>query len=326
MKTICCGRKIAVLTGIACVAAGAASSALAQYPDRPIRYIVASAPGGSPDVGARILAAELGQFLGQQVVVDNRAGAGGSIGTDLIAKAPPDGYTIGPGNIQTMAINRLLLKLPYDPDKDLRKIAYGYATTNILAVNVAIPAKSVKELVEHARANPGKLLHAGVIGSSNHLSSELFKLMTGTRMSFIAYKGAQQGITDMIGGQVHLTLENIAALLPHVKAGRVRGLAVTSIARSRAAPELPTIDESGLPGFDMAPWSGLIAPAGVPAAVVARLNAEFNRALALPAVREKLLAMGLEATGGTPEQFDQHVRREVAKWADVVKRAGIRLE
>jgi tripartite-type tricarboxylate transporter receptor subunit TctC len=319
------GTVIAV-TGIACVAACVASSALAQYPERPIRYIVASAPGGSPDVGARILGVELSRFLGQQIVVDNRAGAGGSIGTDMIAKAAPDGYTIGPGNIQTMAINRLLLKLPYDPDKDLRKIAYGYSTTNILAVNVAIPAKSVKELVEHARANPGKLLHAGVIGSSNHLSSELFKLMTGTRMSFIAYKGAQQGITDMIGGQVHLTLENIAALLPHVKAGRVRGLAVTSIARSRTAPELPTIDESGLTGFDMAPWSGLIAPAGVPAAVVARLNAEFNRALALPAVREKLLAMGLEATGGTPEQFEQHVRREVAKWADVVKRAGIKLE
>jgi len=318
--------KVVALTGIACVAAGAAGSAFAQYPERPIRYIVASAPGGSPDVGARILAVELSRFLGQQIVVDNRAGAGGSIGTDMIAKAAPDGYTIGPGNIQTMAINRILLKLPYDPDKDLRKIAYGYSTTNILAVNVAIPAKSVKELVEHARANPGKLLHAGVIGSSNHLSSELFKLMTGTRMSFIAYKGAQQGITDMIGGQVHLTLENIAALLPHVKAGRVRGLAVTSIARSRAAPELPTIDESGLPGFDMAPWSGLIAPAGIPSAVVARLNTEFNKALALPAVREKLVAMGLEATGGTPEQFDQHVRREAAKWADVAKRAGIKLE
>ncbi len=317
---------VVAVTAITCVAACAAGSALAQYPDRPIRYIVASAPGGSPDVGARILAVELSRFLGQQLVVDNRAGAGGSIGTDMIAKAAPDGYTIGPGNIQTMAINRILLKLPYDPDKDLRKIAYGYSTTNILAVNVAIPAKSVKELIEHARANPGKLLHAGVIGSSNHLSSELFKLMTGTRMSFIAYKGAQQGITDMIGGQVHLTLENIAALLPHVKAGRVRGLAVTSITRSRAAPELPTIDESGLPGFDMAPWSGLIAPAGIPAAVVARLNTEFNKALALPAVREKLVAMGLEATGGTPEQFDQHVRREAAKWADVAKRAGIKLE
>ncbi len=319
------GTVIAV-TGITWVTACAAGSALAQYPDRPIRYIVASAPGGSPDVGARILAVELSRFLGQQVVVDNRAGASGSIGTDMIAKAVPDGYTIGPGNIQTMAINRLLLKLPYDPDKDLRKIAYGYLTANVLAVNLAIPVKSVKELVEHARANPGKLLHAGVVGSSNHLSSELFKLMTGTRMSFVPYKGAQQAITEMIGGQVHLMLENIAALLPHVKAGRVRGLAVTSIARSRTAPELPTIDESGLPGFDMAPWSGLIAPAGIPAAVVARLNAEFNRALALPAVREKLFAMGLEATGGTPEQFEQHVRREAAKWADVVKRAGIKLE
>ncbi|MEQ1773158.1 MAG: tripartite tricarboxylate transporter substrate binding protein [Burkholderiales bacterium] len=324
--TIRCGGTIAAFTGISCMAACACSSALAQYPDRPIRYIVPSAAGGSPDVGARILTAELGRFLGQQLVVDNRAGASGSIGTDLIAKALPDGYTIGPGNIQTLAINRILLRLPYDPDKDLRKIVYAYSTPNVLAVNEAMPVRSVKELVEHARANPGKLLHAGVVGSSNHLSSELFKLMTGTRMSFIPYKGAQQAITEMIGGQVHLMLENSAALLPHVRAGRVRGLAVTSVTRSRAAPELPTIDEAGVPGFEMTAWSGLIAPAGVPAAVVARLNAGFNRALALPAVREKLIAMGLEATGGTPEQFEQHVRSEAAKWADVVKRAGVRLE
>ena len=153
---------IKTISYVYCLAVCAGSSALAQYPERPIRYIVPSAPGGSPDVGARILAAELGQFLGQQVVVDNRAGAGGSIGTDMIAKAPPDGYTIGPGNIQTMAINRILLKLPYDPDKDLRKIVYGYATANILAVNEAMPVRSVKDLVEHVRANPGKLLNAGV--------------------------------------------------------------------------------------------------------------------------------------------------------------------
>lgn len=324
--TICCVRSMAALIGISCAAACVSGSALAQYPDRPIRYIVPSAPGGSPDVGARILAVELGRFLGQQLVVDNRAGASGSIGTDMIAKAPPDGYTIGPGNIQTMAINRILLKLPYDPDKDLRKIVYAYSTPNVLAVNLALPVRSVKDLVEHARANPGKLLHAGVVGSSNHLSSELFKLMTGTQMSFVPYKGAQQAITEMIGGQVHLMLENIAALLPHVRAGRVRGLAVTSAARSTAAPGLPTIDESGISGFAMTAWSGLIAPAGVPAVVVTRLNTEFNRALALPAVREKLIAMGLEPTGGTPEQFDQHVRREAVKWADVVKRSGIKLE
>lgn len=313
-------------TSILLVAGWAGGSALAKYPERPIRYIVPSAPGGSPDVGARILAAELSGLLGQQVVVDNRAGASGSIGTDMIAKASPDGYTIGPGNIQTMAINRILLKLPYDPDKDLRKIVYAYSTPNVLVVNATLPVKSVKELVEHARANPGKLLHAGVVASSNHLSSELFKLMTGTRMSFVPYKGAQQAITEMIGGQVHVMLENIAAVLPHVRAGRVRGLAVSSAARSRSAPELPTIDESGVAGFEMTAWSGLIAPAGIPATVVSRLNAEFNKVLALPAVREKLIGMGLEATGGTPEQFDQHVRREAAKWADVVKRAGIRLE
>ena len=304
----------------------ATASAFGQtFPTKPLR-IITSAPGGTSDFTSRLIARGLTESLGQQVVVDNRAGASGSIGTDMIAKAPADGYTIGPGNIQTLAINRILLKLPYDPDKDLRKIVYAYSTPNVLAVNLALPVRSVKDLVEHARANPGKLLHAGVVASSNHLSSELFKLMTGTQMSFVPYKGAQQAITEMIGGQVQLMLENIAALLPHVKAGRVRGLAVTSAARSRAAPELPTIDESGIAGFEMTAWSGVIAPAGVPAAVVARLNTEFNKALALPAVREKLIAMGLEATGGTPEQFEQHVKREVAKWADVVKRSGIKLE
>ena len=324
--TMCCVRTMAAWTGISCATVVAAGGALAQYPDRPIRYIVSSAPGGSPDVGARIITAELSLSLGQQIVVDNRAGASGSIGTDMIAKAPADGYTIGPGNIQTLAINRILLKLPYDPDRDLRKIVYAYSTPNVLAVNLSMPVRTVKELVEYARANPGKLLHAGVVASSNHLSSELFKLMTGTRMSFVPYKATQQAITEMIGGQVHLMLENIAAVLPHVRAGRVRGLAVTSAARSRAAPELPTIDESGIAGFEMTAWSGLITPAAVPAPIVARLNAQFNKALALPAVRDKLLAMGLEATGGTPEQFEQHVKREVAKWADVVKRSGIRLE
>ena len=188
------------------------------------------------------------------------------------------------------------------------------------------PARSVKELVEHLRANPGKLMHAGVIGSSNHLSSEVFKLMTGTRASFVPYQGAQQGITEMIGGQVQFILENSAALLPHVRAGRVRGLAVSSAVRSRAAPELPTMDEAGVKGFDVTAWSGVIAPTGVHTAVVARIHAETNRVLAVPAIRDKLLVMGLEATGSTPEQFDHFVRSEATKWADVVKRSGLKLE
>jgi tripartite-type tricarboxylate transporter receptor subunit TctC len=302
------------------------TAARAQYPERPIRYIVPSAAGGLPDVGARILTGELSRLLGQQIVVDNRAGAGGSIGTEIIARAPPDGYTLGAGNIQTLAINRILLKLPYDAEKDLRKIVHTYSTPNVLAVNDALPARSVKELVEHLRANPGKLLHAGVIGSSNHLSSEMFKLMTGTRASFVPYKGAQQGITEMIGGQVQFMLENSAALLPHVRAGRVRGLAVSSALRSRAAPDLPTMDEAGVKGFDVTAWSGVIAPAGIPAGMVARIHAETSRVLAVSAIRDKLLAMGLEATGSTREQFDQFVRSEATKWADVVKRSGLKLE
>ena len=302
--------------------------AAAAYPERPIRYVIPSAAGGGPDTAARIITAELGRQMGQQVVVDNRPGGSGTIGTVMIAKAAPDGYTIGHGNILTLGINRSVLpRLPYYPDKDLQPVVQMYFTPNLLTVTPSLPLKSVQELIDYARQNPDRLLYASTgSGSSIHVSGELFKLMTGTQMVHVPFKAAALAITDLTAGRVHLMFDNINSIGPHVKAGRLRGLAVTSAKRVPAFSELPTVEEAGLPGFVVTAWAGVIVPAGVPKAIVARLNAEVNKALDAPAVREKLAAQGLEVVGGTPEQFAGHIRKEAAKWADVVKRAGVKVD
>jgi tripartite-type tricarboxylate transporter receptor subunit TctC len=304
------------------------NSAFAAYPDRPLRYVLASAAGGGPDVAARVVMAELSRQTGQQVVIENRPGGGGSIGTEVIARATPDGYTIGHGNINTMAINRSVLsKLPYDPDKDLRPVVHMYFTPNLLAVTLTLPVKSVQELIDYAKKNPDKLTFASTgNGSSIHVGMELFKLMTGTQMVHVPYKAAVVAITDLTAGRVHLMADNINSIGPHVKAGRLRGLAVTSAKHVPAFAELPTVAEAGVPGFEVSAWAGVIVPTGVPKAIVARLNAEINKALATSAVREKLPEMGLELVGGTPEQFAAHIKRETAKWADVVKRSGAKID
>lgn len=302
--------------------------AAAAWPERPLRYVLGSAPGGGPDVAARIVMAELGRQLGQQIVIENRPGASGTIGTDIIARATPDGYTIGHGNIQTLAITRSVLpRLPYDIDRDLRPVVHMYGTPNLLGINVSIPAHSVQELIAYAKKNPDKLLYASTgSGSSIHVGMELFKLLTGTRMVHVPYKAATVAIADLTAGRVHLMADNINSIGPHVKAGRVRGLGVTSATRVPAFPDLPTIAEAGVPGFDVAAWAGVIVPAGVPKTIVARLNAEVNKALKAPAVADKLPALGLIVAGGTPEQFAAHIRKESARWADVVKRSGAKLE
>ena len=302
--------------------------AAAAWPERPLRYVLGSAPGGGPDVAARIVMAELGRQLGQQIVIENRPGASGTIGTDIIARATPDGYTIGHGNIQTLAITRSVLpRLPYDIDRDLRPVVHMYGTPNLLAINSSIPAQSVQELIAYAKKNPDKLLYASTgSGSSIHVGMELFKLMTGTRMVHVPYKAATVAIADLTAGRVHLMADNINSIGPHVKAGRLRGLGVTSATRVPAFPDLPTIAEAGVPGFDVAAWAGVIVPAGVPRAIVARLNAEVNKALKAPAVADRLPALGLIVAGGTPEQFAAHIRKESARWADVVKRSGAKLE
>jgi tripartite-type tricarboxylate transporter receptor subunit TctC len=298
--------------------------AQAVYPERPVRFIVPSAPGGAPDINVRIIVTEVGRQMGQQFVVDNRPGAAGSIGTDLIAKAPPDGYTIGTGNIATLAINRSVLpKLPYHPDK-LQPVVQWTFVPNLLAVSLSLPVNSVQELIDYGRKNPGKLNFGSAgAGTSIHLSGELFKLMTGARIVHVPFKGSSFAITDLTAGRVHLMFDNIPSIGPHMKTGRLRGLAVTTAKRVPAYSELPTVTESGVPGFAVTSWGGVIVPGGVSKAIVARLNAEVNKALAAPHVREKLTSLGSEVVGGTPEQFADHIRKETAKWADVVKRAGI---
>src|SRR3954468_15356668 len=238
-------------------------SAGAVYPDRPLRYILGSAAGGGPDVAARIIMAELSRQTGQQVIVDNRPGASGIVGTEVIVRATADGYTMGHGNINTMAINRSIIpKLPYDIDRDVQAVVLMYGSPNLLAVTLSLPVKSVQELIDYARKNPAKLAFASTgNGSSVHVGMELFKLMTGTQMVHVPYKAATVAITDLTAGRVQVMADNINSIGPHVKAGRVRGLAVTSAKRVPAFSELPTVSEAGVPGFDVSAWAGVIVPA-----------------------------------------------------------------
>jgi tripartite-type tricarboxylate transporter receptor subunit TctC len=305
-----------------------AGVAFSVFPERPLRYVLPSAAGGGPDVAARVVMAELSRQTGQQVIVDNRPGASGLLGTEVIARATPDGYTMGHGNINTMAINRSVMSnLPYDPDRELQAVVLMYYSPNLLAVTLSLPVKSVQELIDYAKRNPDKLIFASTgNGSSVHVGMELFKLMTATQMVHVPYKVATVAITDLTAGRVQLMAENIASIGPHVKAGRLRGLAVTSGKRVPAFAELPTVAEAGVPGFDVSAWAGVIVPTGVPKAIIVRLNAEINKALAASVVREKLPEMGLEVAGGTPEQFAGHIKSEAAKWADVVKRSGAKVD
>ena len=306
------------------VMATATSVASAAYPERPVRFIVAAVAGSAPDTNSRVITAELTQVLGQQFIVDNRAGAGGSIGTSLLARATPDGYTIGYGNIASLAIARsVIAKLPYNPERDFAPIALTQYSVNMLAAAQSLPAKTVPEIIEFAKKNPGKLVYAGAsVSSTQHLSGQLFNQMAGTQIRAVAFLGAQ-AIPAMTMGQVHLTFNGISALEQYVRTGRIRGIAVTGLKRSAAFPELPTIAES-LPGYEVVPWGGIIAPAGVPKEVVSRLNAVINKVLVSPSLLEKFRALGVDPAGGTPEQFMAHIRKETVKWADVVKKAGIK--
>jgi tripartite-type tricarboxylate transporter receptor subunit TctC len=279
-------------------------------------------------VASRVVMAELSRQTGQQVIVENRPGASGVLGMEVIARATPDGYTLGHGNINTMAINRSVLgKLPYDPDRDLQAVVLMYNSPNLLAVTLTLPVKTVQELIDYAKKNPDKLTFASTgNGSSVHVGMELFKLMTGTQMVHVPYKAATVAITDLTAGRVQLMADNIQSIGSHVKAGRLRGLAVTSGRRVPAFSDLPTVAEAGVPGFDVSAWAGAIVPAGVPKTIIARLNADLNKALATPAVRDKLPEMGLEIVGGTPEQYAAHIKSEAVKWADVVKRSGAKVD
>ena len=302
----------------------------AGYPERPIRLIISSAAGGSPDVVMRIIAVELVRQMGQQIVIDNRPGAAQTIGTDMVVHAAPDGYTIGYANVVTLAINKSLLpkqQQPYDPDKDLVIVSQVLSTYNLLGVTNSLPVKSVKELIDYARKNPGKLSNASAgNGTTGHLGGELFKIMTGIQIVHVPYKGSPQGIADLIAGQVEVMFDNLTSISPHVKSGKLRGLGVSSLKRSPIFPDIPTIAEAGVPGYETNAWGGIVVPVGTPRAIVTKLNTEINTALRSPTLKERYAAIEAEPVGGTPEDFAAFVGKESAKWADVVKRSGAKLD
>ena len=316
-----------VLLACGCAAAPCIAATSNDYPTRPIRFIVPVAPGGTPDVIARVVGGELTRQMGQQVVIDNRAGANGAIGLLAATRATPDGYTIAYGSVSAVAVNPSVTKLQYDPRKDLHPVVQLVFGMHILTVTPTLPVKSVQELLDHARANPGKLTFGSAgSGSTQHVGMEMLKLMTGTQMVHVPFKAIQAAITEVIAGRVHVTFDNLASMTPHVKSGRVRALGVTGLKRSPAFPELPTISEGGIPGFEIITWSGVVVPSGVPKAIVTRLNAEVNKALVSPAAKQNLGAIGYDLVGGTQEQFAELVSRELAKWADVVKRTGAKID
>jgi tripartite-type tricarboxylate transporter receptor subunit TctC len=299
-----------------------------EYPVRSIRVIAPNLPGGPTDILARLIAQKLSESMGQPIVVENRAGASGIIGTEAAAKSPPDGYTLVTGNNATFGANvSLFKKLPYDPVKDFSPIVLVATQPNILVVHPSLPVKSVKDLITFAKARPGQLNYAGTgMGAAANMSAELFKSMTGINMVGISYKSAAPALVELIAGQTQLMFATSLSVMPHINANRVRALGVTTARRTRAMPELPTIAEAGVPGFEASTWHGVFVPAGTPAAIVDRLNAEINRMLQLPDVRERLAALGAEIIGGTSREFADHIQREIPKWAKVIKETGARAE
>ena len=299
-----------------------------SWPSKPIRWIVPFAPGGTTDILARTIAEKLTPALGKPVIVENNPGAGGGVGATQTAKAAPDGYTIMGGTISTHAINASLYKsLPYDPVRDFVPITLIARVPNLLVVNPDVPAKSVKELIALLKANPGKYTFASSgNGTSQHLSGELFKSMAGIDMQHIPYKGSPPALQDVVGGQVTMTFDNITTAWPLAKAGKLRALAVTTAKRSPIAPDVPTLAESGLAGYEVGSWQGVFAPAGTPPEVVRRLNTEIVKIINMPDVRAKLEALGAEPVGNSSDEFASIVKSEVAKWAKVVKQSGAHVD
>ena len=312
----------------AMVAAVFATGARAQYPDKPIRFVVPQAPGSATDTVARILAPELAKQLGQSVVVDNRPGGALTIGIDIVAKAAPDGYTIGMGPIGALAITRhMVAKLPYDIERDLQPVALVAKGHLLLAVSPALPVKSVPELIAYARENPGKLMNASSSnGSPGHVGGELFKYMTATDIVHVPYKGGALAINDLIAGHVQVMWESLNSISPHARSGKVRPLAVSGERRSPGFPDLPTIAEAGVPGYEAGTWTGVIAPAGLPRPILERLNAAVNAAIRSPMFVERFAQIGDEPAGGTPEDFAALIGKDSAKWAEVVKRSGAKID
>jgi tripartite-type tricarboxylate transporter receptor subunit TctC len=316
---------VLILSFVVSVPSLAADDAADNYPNKPIRLIVPYTPGGGYDILARLLGQKLTERWGRQVVVDNRPGANGNIGAAAAAKSPPDGYTLLMGGIGPNAINAGLYELSFDPVKDFAPVMLAATYQNILVVDPSLPAKSVKDLIALAKSKPGKINYASAgSGSTQHLSGELFKTMAGIDLVHIPYKGSAPGMTALLGGEVSLMFNSTPTTLPHVKTGKLRGLAVTGGKRSPEAPELPTVAEAGVPGYEVTGWYGVLAPAATPKGIVVKLNSELAKILRLPDIKERLKELGVEAGGGTPEQFGDFIKKEIAKWAKVVKESGAR--
>jgi tripartite-type tricarboxylate transporter receptor subunit TctC len=312
--------------GIAVAAAPAAPQQ--NFPTRPIRMICPFPPGGTTDLVARLVAQKFTEAWGQQVVVDNRPGAGGVIGTEMEAQAAPDGYTILLGSITTHAVNPALYKnLKFDPIKDFAPVSLVVSSPQLLAVHPSVPAKSVKELIALAKAKPGQFNYASAgTGTSPHLTFELFRSMAGIDVVHVPYKGTGPAITDLVGGQVQMMITGVVALMPHVKSNRLRALGVTSAKRVAALPDVATIAESGVPGFDVSSWFGVFLPAGTPRPIVMKMNGEIQRILANPEVRQRLIDQGADPASNTPEEFAAYVKSEMARWGQVVRSTGAKAD
>jgi tripartite-type tricarboxylate transporter receptor subunit TctC len=299
-----------------------------DYPNKPIRFVVPYAPGGASDVTARLLGQMMTQAWGQTVAVDNRAGANGIVALEFVAKSPADGYTILMANLGPNAINPAVYsKLPYDPVKDFSAVTLTTLVPNILVVNPYLPAKTLKEIFALAKAKPDELSYGtGGYGSSNHLSMELLKSMAGIRITHVPYKGDVPAMTDAMAGQIAMSVPTVVAASPYVKSGKLRAIAVTSKTRVRSLPDVPTVAEAAVPGFESVSWGGVMAPGGTPVAIVNKLNAEIVRILRLPEMQERLQALGADVVGNSPAEFAAYLDAEIARWSKVAKAANVKLD